>query len=68
MKLRNAPVSGKFTLSKFFRENEGGCSCTVSIESDAVVLIESPDWSSGSLYHRFPKTLSGLLRALECMK
>lgn len=68
MRMRNAPVTGKFTLSKLFRESSGSCYCTVSIESDCVAVRESPDWSTGSIFRRFPKTLSGLLRALECMK
>lgn len=44
---------------------QGQCSVELGVGEDHVYICESPSWSTGSIYRRFPKTLDGLKRAIE---
>ena len=44
---------------------QGQCSVELGVGEDHIYVVESPSWSTGSIYHRFPKTLDGLKRAIE---
>ncbi len=63
--LRCQKIIGKIEVRKETLEPQGRCVTILTIEENAVVITDSPDWSSGCLYHRFPKTMEGLARALE---
>jgi len=52
------------------RDTSGGYVVTLDCEkdSDHLGLNINPDWSSGSIYSRLPKTVDGLIRALPDLK
>jgi len=57
-------------IKVYGRDTSGGYVVTLDCEkdSDHLGLNINPDWSSGSIYSRLPKTVDGLIRALPDLK
>ncbi len=62
------PISGTLQLEVSGTEERGRYTCTLTIESDAIVVVESPDWSTGQIFSRFPKTIDSLAYALTFLQ
>jgi len=62
------PMSGTLRLRVSGREGLGRFTNRLSVESDAIVVVEDLDWSTGNIIRKFPKTLDSLAYALTFLQ